>query len=105
MSIHDSNIIPLNGVLAVAGVPSQERVDEGPSRPEPKADPRRHVSSALAILQAIGFGELLSALPRDEGDQHRHTTAVSLLGLLEQELTTALSAFGSVDDEGVGEDL
>jgi hypothetical protein len=49
------------------------------------------ICEALAIIDAINAGELLSALPASVDERHRHQTAVSLLGLLERTLRNAMS--------------
>jgi hypothetical protein len=56
-------------------------------------------------LKSISFGELLSALPADEVDRRRHATAMTLLDVLEQELTSALAAIGAPEDDREAEDL
>ena len=55
--------------------------------------PARQIREALAIIDAINAGELLTALPASVNDYHRHQTAVSLLDLLEKTLRQALNEF------------
>ena len=50
------------------------------------------IREAVAILNAISVGELLSALPQSPTEQNRHETAVSLLSAMEVLLREALGA-------------
>jgi len=50
----------------------------------------KHIREAISILDAIKAGELLSALPANDADRHRHQTAVNLLDMLERSLHGAL---------------
>jgi hypothetical protein len=52
------------------------------------------LSHALAILAAIEFGELLSAMPANSEDQSRHQTAVQLLEALRELLLSEKSSTG-----------
>jgi hypothetical protein len=57
--------------------------------------PADKVRAAIAILDAISMGELLARLPKDEADQHRHETAMSLLEVVEKCLRDALAQLDS----------
>ena len=46
---------------------------------------------ALALLDAINMGELLSALPEADDDRERHQAGVNLLGILEAQLKARLA--------------
>ena len=46
---------------------------------------------ALAILDAISFGELFAALPTNPGDRVRHQTGIELLELLRARLKASLN--------------
>lgn len=48
---------------------------------------------ALAILDAISFGELFAALPTNPGDRVRHQTGIELLEMLRTRLKASLSGF------------
>jgi len=48
---------------------------------------------ALAILDAISFGELFAALPTSPGDRVRHQTGIELLEMLRTRLKSSLSDF------------
>lgn len=48
------------------------------------------LQQALALLDAINQGELLSVLPEDEDDRERHQTGVTLLGVLETQIKARL---------------
>jgi hypothetical protein len=48
------------------------------------------IKDALAILDAIGQGGLLEAMPEDEADRARFQTGIRLLDILEQRLRLAL---------------
>jgi hypothetical protein len=56
----------------------------------------KHIRDALSIIDAINAGELLAALPASANERHRHQTAVSLLGIVEQTLRDALNAVPTV---------
>lgn len=105
MSNCDSNIIPLSGPLVLPPTPFKAPETEAAPQRRPRTDPRGPVNRALAILKSISFGELLSALPADEVDRRRHATAMTLLDVLEQELTSALAAIGAPEDDREAEDL
>jgi hypothetical protein len=46
---------------------------------------------ALAILDAISFGELFAALPTNPGDRVRHQTGIELLEMLRGRLKTSVN--------------
>lgn len=48
---------------------------------------------ALALLDAINFGELFAALPTNPGDRVRHQTGIELLEMLRARLKASLSGF------------
>ncbi len=48
------------------------------------------VREAVAILDAIHFGELFAALPTNPGDRVRHQTGIELLEMLRGRLKLAL---------------
>lgn len=48
------------------------------------------LQQALAVLEAINQGELLSALPEEADDRERHQTGVTLLGVLEMQIRARL---------------
>jgi hypothetical protein len=48
---------------------------------------------ALAVLDAISFGELFAALPTNPGDRVRHQTGIELLEMLRTRLKTSLNGF------------
>lgn len=54
------------------------------------------ISSVLALIRAIDYGELLAVPPEDEAERHRHRTALSMIDLMEQELCGALESLKSV---------
>jgi hypothetical protein len=50
------------------------------------------IRESLALLDAIGLGELLSALPAATADRKRHATAVWLLDVVHDRLEHVLDA-------------
>ena len=46
---------------------------------------------ALAVLDAISFGELFAALPTNPGDRVRHQTGIELLEMLRARLKASLN--------------
>jgi hypothetical protein len=46
---------------------------------------------AVAILDAISFGELFAALPTGPGDRVRHQTGIALLDILRERLKATLN--------------
>jgi hypothetical protein len=46
---------------------------------------------AVAILDAISFGELFAALPTGPGDRVRHQTGIALLDMLRERLKVTLN--------------
>ena len=54
--------------------------------PISEAELEDQVREALAVLDAISMGELLSVLPKTDADKKRHQTAVTLLEMLHDRL-------------------
>jgi hypothetical protein len=54
-------------------------------------DDKTWLLQALALLDAISMGELLSALPEADDDRERHQAGVNLLGILEAQLKARLA--------------
>lgn len=101
MTMSDTNIVPL--------IIHADPILEIPAAPEPIPPPvddhaalspglsaevaakiMAQISSALALIQAIDYGELLAVPPEDEAERKRHRTALSMIDLMEQELSLAL---------------
>ena len=53
--------------------------------------PGTEVEEALALLDAVVAGELLTAAPVHPGDRERHLAAVRLIELAHRRLTAAIS--------------
>jgi len=55
------------------------------------AEGNASLREALAILDAISFGELFAALPTGPGDRVRHQTGIALLDMLRERLKATLN--------------
>ena len=109
MSMPDTNIVPLM-IHADPSLEALEAPEPIPSRvegPDPvtqglsvevAAQVMAQISSALALIQAIDYGELLAVPPEDEAERKRHRTALSMIDLMEQELSGALVSLKLVLD-------
>jgi len=58
---------------------------------EDDAEENASLREAVAILDAISFGELFAALPTSPGDRVRHQTGIALLDMLRERLKTTLN--------------
>ncbi len=58
---------------------------------EDDAEENAALREAVAILDAISFGELFAALPTGPGDRVRHQTGIALLDMLRERLKVTLN--------------
>lgn len=82
----------LGATGAANRVPSEDSI-------EVAARVMAQISSALALIQAIDYGELLAVPPDDEAERKRHRTALAMIDLIEQELVGALGSLKRVVDK------
>lgn len=68
---------------------------------DPLTQAKDHAVRALALLDCIATGELLSSLPKDEMARAGHKNAVTLLDIMRDEVSTVLDCFKRL---GVSED-
>jgi hypothetical protein len=68
---------------------------------DPLTQAKDHAVRALALLDCISTGELLSSLPKDEVARASHKNAVTLLDIMRDEVSTVLDCFTRL---GVSED-
>ena len=70
---------------------SLARLQDMERTPIGEAELECQLREALAVLDAISMGELLSAVPKNIADRRRHQTAVSLLEMLHDRLVRTVN--------------